>query len=133
MRSSQTICNAMFNGIISTKLRFFDTNPSGRILNRFSKDIGWVELTGLFLSWSSQHPTKCIDCSFHLQYSGRRIAEGDNGRHPKYLNVSWIHCDYNYGQRILSVTDSCDGRHFHVHSENLFENVEEYQTNRRNW
>lgn len=30
----------MFNGLISTKMRFFDTNPSGRILNRFSKDLG---------------------------------------------------------------------------------------------
>ncbi|XP_037037714.1 multidrug resistance-associated protein 4-like isoform X1 [Bradysia coprophila] len=43
MRASQNICNSMFNGIISTKLRFFDTNPSGRILNRFSKDIGTVD------------------------------------------------------------------------------------------
>lgn len=30
----------MFNGIVSTTMRFFDTNPSGRILNRFSKDMG---------------------------------------------------------------------------------------------
>lgn len=42
MRASQNIYSSMFNGLISTKMRFFDTNPSGRILNRFSKDIGWV-------------------------------------------------------------------------------------------
>ncbi|XP_055319307.1 ATP-binding cassette subfamily C member 4-like [Sitodiplosis mosellana] len=43
VRISQNIHNAMFKGIISTKMRFFDTNPSGRILNRFSKDIGAVD------------------------------------------------------------------------------------------
>lgn len=40
VRASQNLHNAMFNGLISTTMRFFDTNPSGRILNRFSKDIG---------------------------------------------------------------------------------------------
>lgn len=40
MRASQNIYNSMFNGVISTKMRFYDINPSGRILNRFSKDIG---------------------------------------------------------------------------------------------
>lgn len=40
LRISQNIHNMMFNGIISTSMRFFDTNPSGRILNRFSKDLG---------------------------------------------------------------------------------------------
>lgn len=33
----------MFKGIISTTLRFFDTNPSGRILNLFAKDLGTVD------------------------------------------------------------------------------------------
>ncbi|XP_055306890.1 ATP-binding cassette subfamily C member 4-like isoform X2 [Sitodiplosis mosellana] len=43
LRCSQNIHNAMFKGIISTSMRFFDTNPSGRILNRFSRDIGSVD------------------------------------------------------------------------------------------
>ena len=30
-------------GLIRTSMRFFDTNPSGRILNRFSKDLGQVD------------------------------------------------------------------------------------------
>lgn len=38
--ASQNLHDAMFRGLISTKLRFFETNPSGRIMNRFSKDMG---------------------------------------------------------------------------------------------
>lgn len=33
----------MFKGCVSTSMRFYDTNPSGRILNRFSKDMGSVD------------------------------------------------------------------------------------------
>lgn len=40
VRASQTLHSSMFNGLILATMRFFDTNPSGRILNRFSKDIG---------------------------------------------------------------------------------------------
>lgn len=40
---SQNLHDVMFNGVISTSMRFFDTNPSGRILNRFSKDIGSID------------------------------------------------------------------------------------------
>ncbi|XP_031637722.1 multidrug resistance-associated protein 4-like, partial [Contarinia nasturtii] len=43
VRSSQNIHNFMFNGIISTTMRFFESNPSGRILNKFSKDLGEVD------------------------------------------------------------------------------------------
>lgn len=47
----------MFNGIISTSLRFFDTNPSGRILNLFSKDLGTVDE---YLPKSLLDATQCI-------------------------------------------------------------------------
>lgn len=40
LTASQKLHDGMFKGLISTKMRFFDTNPSGRILNRFSKDMG---------------------------------------------------------------------------------------------
>lgn len=43
--TSQNLHDNMFNGLISTTMRFFDVNPSGRILNRFSKDIGSVDET----------------------------------------------------------------------------------------
>ncbi|CAH1638630.1 unnamed protein product [Spodoptera littoralis] len=43
MRSSIKLHNVMFRNILSATMRFFDTNPSGRILNRFSKDMGVVD------------------------------------------------------------------------------------------
>eukprot|EP00058_Branchiostoma_floridae_P007841 XP_002593329.1 hypothetical protein BRAFLDRAFT_119583 [Branchiostoma floridae] len=41
--SSKNLHNAMFNAIIRAPIRFFDTNPVGRVLNRFSKDIGQLD------------------------------------------------------------------------------------------
>lgn len=41
--ASRNLHKLAFNGIISTKMRFFDLNPSGRILNRFSKDLGSID------------------------------------------------------------------------------------------
>lgn len=38
--ASQHLHDNMFKGLISTTMRFFDLNSSGRILNRFSKDMG---------------------------------------------------------------------------------------------
>ncbi|KAK4880096.1 hypothetical protein RN001_008242 [Aquatica leii] len=43
MISSKNLHNAMFISVIKATMRFFDTNPSGRILNRFSKDIGTID------------------------------------------------------------------------------------------
>ncbi|XP_054480100.1 ATP-binding cassette sub-family C member 4-like [Anoplopoma fimbria] len=43
VRSTQSLHNRMFNSILGTHVRFFDVNPIGRILNRFSKDIGQLD------------------------------------------------------------------------------------------
>lgn len=43
MCSSKSLHNSMFENVIKAPMRFFDTNPSGRILNRFSKDIGNID------------------------------------------------------------------------------------------
>lgn len=43
MRCSQRLHDLIFGSLIRATMRFFDTNPSGRILNRFSKDIGAVD------------------------------------------------------------------------------------------
>lgn len=43
VHASQNLHDSMFKGCVSTSMRFYDTNPSGRILNRFSKDMGSVD------------------------------------------------------------------------------------------
>ncbi|KAK5646965.1 hypothetical protein RI129_005429 [Pyrocoelia pectoralis] len=53
MRSSVKLHDNMFNSIISGSMRFFNTNSSGRILNRFSKDMGAID---------ELLPTAMIDC-----------------------------------------------------------------------
>lgn len=43
MRASTRLHNLMYEGITRATMYFFNTNPSGRILNRFSKDMGQVD------------------------------------------------------------------------------------------
>nr|XP_020732967.1 multidrug resistance-associated protein 4-like [Odocoileus virginianus texanus] len=43
VNSSQTLHNKMLESIFRAPMRFFDRNPIGRILNRFSKDIGHMD------------------------------------------------------------------------------------------
>ncbi|ERL93480.1 hypothetical protein D910_10770 [Dendroctonus ponderosae] len=43
MRASYRLHNRMFESIIKAAMRFFHQNTSGRILNRFSKDLGQVD------------------------------------------------------------------------------------------
>ncbi|XP_035250475.1 multidrug resistance-associated protein 4 [Anguilla anguilla] len=43
VRSAQSLHNRMFQSILRTPIRFFDVNPIGRILNRFTKDIGHLD------------------------------------------------------------------------------------------
>uniref|UniRef100_A0A182KEI1 Multidrug resistance-associated protein lethal(2)03659 n=1 Tax=Anopheles christyi TaxID=43041 RepID=A0A182KEI1_9DIPT len=43
MKASRKLHDAMFNGITRASMYFFNTNPSGRILNRFSKDMGQID------------------------------------------------------------------------------------------
>ncbi|CAK1548553.1 unnamed protein product [Leptosia nina] len=43
MTASRNLHNNMFHSMLRGVMRFFDTNSSGRILNRFSKDIGALD------------------------------------------------------------------------------------------
>ncbi|XP_076312445.1 ATP-binding cassette sub-family C member 4-like isoform X2 [Tachypleus tridentatus] len=43
MQSSVGLHNKMFDSIVRAPISFFDNNPAGRILNRFSKDLGTID------------------------------------------------------------------------------------------
>lgn len=43
LRCNQRLHDLVFGSLIRASMRFFDTNPSGRILNRFSKDMGAID------------------------------------------------------------------------------------------
>uniref|UniRef100_A0A3B4ZXD9 Multidrug resistance-associated protein 4-like n=1 Tax=Stegastes partitus TaxID=144197 RepID=A0A3B4ZXD9_9TELE len=43
VRAAQILHNRMFNSVLCTPVHFFDVNPIGRILNRFSKDISQMD------------------------------------------------------------------------------------------
>ncbi|XP_061827424.1 ATP-binding cassette sub-family C member 4-like isoform X3 [Nerophis lumbriciformis] len=43
VKSAQTLHNSMFEAILRTPVHFFEINPIGRILNRFSKDMGYLD------------------------------------------------------------------------------------------
>lgn len=45
MTASTRLHNLMFSKIVFSAMRFFNLNPSGRILNRFSKDVGAMDET----------------------------------------------------------------------------------------
>ncbi|KAG5881447.1 hypothetical protein JTB14_037665 [Gonioctena quinquepunctata] len=43
MTASKNLHNKMFTNVLAAPMRFFDTNPSGRILSRFSNDMGLID------------------------------------------------------------------------------------------
>eukprot|EP00730_Choanoeca_flexa_P003771 TRINITY_DN11495_c0_g1_i5.p1 TRINITY_DN11495_c0_g1~~TRINITY_DN11495_c0_g1_i5.p1 ORF type:complete len:925 (+),score=222.82 TRINITY_DN11495_c0_g1_i5:170-2776(+) len=42
-KASAHLNNISFRAVVHTNIRFFDVNPVGRILNRFSKDMGFID------------------------------------------------------------------------------------------
>lgn len=43
LRATVRLHDRLFRGITRATMYFFNTNPSGRILNRFSRDIGCID------------------------------------------------------------------------------------------
>ncbi|XP_058060768.1 uncharacterized protein LOC131211356 [Anopheles bellator] len=59
LRISMNLHDRLFRGLTRATMHFFNTNPSGRILNRFSKDIGSID---------SALPMALFDCiTFFLE------------------------------------------------------------------
>ncbi|KAJ8929222.1 hypothetical protein NQ314_018101 [Rhamnusium bicolor] len=65
MTASTRLHNLMFNKIVLAPIRFFNTNPSGRILNRFSKDIGTIDET-LPLTVADTLQVYCFNTFIHF-------------------------------------------------------------------
>ncbi|GBN11356.1 Multidrug resistance-associated protein 4, partial [Araneus ventricosus] len=45
MKASRNLHNKMFRCVLRSPVAFFDSNPVGRVLNRFSKDVGVIDET----------------------------------------------------------------------------------------
>ncbi|XP_025017234.1 multidrug resistance-associated protein 4-like isoform X3 [Tetranychus urticae] len=45
LKSSETLHNRIFARLLKARLAFFETNPVGRILNRFTRDMGIIDVT----------------------------------------------------------------------------------------
>ncbi|XP_025017235.1 multidrug resistance-associated protein 4-like isoform X2 [Tetranychus urticae] len=44
LKSSETLHNRIFSRLLKARLVFFETNPVGRILNRFTRDMGIIDI-----------------------------------------------------------------------------------------
>ncbi len=43
LMTARSLHQKMFDSVLETTMRFFDLNPIGRIMNRFTKDIGNID------------------------------------------------------------------------------------------
>lgn len=66
MKASTKLHNKMFDKIVYSPMKFFNDNPSGRILNRFSRDIGNVDETLPVTMIDTIHVSKFVE--WHLVY-----------------------------------------------------------------
>jgi ABC-type multidrug transport system fused ATPase/permease subunit len=48
LHASQQLHEAMLSAVLRAKIEFFDTNPSGRVLNRFSADVGSNDVSSYY-------------------------------------------------------------------------------------
>lgn len=65
LRVSKNLHDQLFRGVTRATMQFFNNNPSGRILNRFSKDIGAVD---------SFLPYALIECVVVCFNNGKSLA-----------------------------------------------------------
>jgi ABC-type multidrug transport system fused ATPase/permease subunit len=63
LQSSQLMHNKMLHSVLNAPIRFFDSTPVGRILQRFSRDIESVDV---YLQWSF---SSAVNCAFQVVVS----------------------------------------------------------------
>ena len=66
LKSSEKLHDRMTSAVIKAPVLFFDVNPCGRILNRFSKDIGSMDTLVPMYSLLSEHPILLAACALLL-------------------------------------------------------------------
>ena len=66
MTASRNLHKTMFDKLLRAQPTFFDVNPSGRILNRFSKDIGCIDETLPLTVYDTLHTFAEIICTFGI-------------------------------------------------------------------
>lgn len=68
LKASRRIHDKLFYGIIRAKMYFFSTNSSGRIINRFSKDIFDIDSILPIAMYDSVLVSKIVNRSFISAY-----------------------------------------------------------------
>ena len=115
MNSSQNLHDSMVRNVLYTTMRFFDMNPSGRILNRFSKDMGAVdELLPKTILDAGQVRTVYQPCSL---YSCAFLD---------HLVDVWISNFGGHNKHIFLNPRGGNRVHFHASQNHLPEVLEEY-------
>ena len=61
-RASVRLHNKIFNRLLRVPLAFFDSNPAGRILNRFSRDLGSIDETIPYIAYDFSLVSICALC-----------------------------------------------------------------------
>ncbi|KAM7110970.1 ATP-binding cassette sub-family C member 4 isoform 7-T12 [Molossus nigricans] len=96
VNSSQSLHNKMFESILKAPVLFFDRNPIGRILNRFSKDIGHMDdlLPLTFLDFIQKCSNNCLTANSaahgqrHLLFTS--VKQAETQAEDFYCKQSWI-------------------------------------------
>ena len=70
VRAARLLHDGMFLNVLRSPMAFFDTTPTGRVLNRFSRDVDTVDTTipQLIRTWMTSFFTVC-SCIFVIAYS----------------------------------------------------------------
>ena len=106
--TTKSLHNQMLNTVMEAKMRFFDLNPIGRIMNRFSKDVGNIDdilPSTMHEAIQVRHPiTKCKSpLSKRIRFSLHVLKV--------FYDGLWISCFGKYNQ-LLDFNITCANSSF---------------------